>query len=553
MDSPASSELTAGRGKRSWWTLAGWLLIVSGLVAGFASNFAEMWVRWFPAWGRAGFSLYEQLVEGESYYTHGPIIPAVSLLIALLLIRHVKIPIRPSRGLGSAVLGISLLLHLVASLARVNFASGFAFIGVLAGLVLLLWGWGAFRILWFPLAFLFFMVPLPEVSIGSLNFALRNMAATWGVSLANALGVIVERMGDRGNQVMLQGGKSLVIANVCNGLRTIISLLAFGALYAYVCRLRGLWRAGLFCATLIVALVANTIRIVSLIVVADLWNTEIATGWWHETSGVMIFVLAFLLMFGLERLVLWARKALGHPAKVLPLFDGRLRGPEDRDQWSRMVSLVGRPGAVVAGVVVVIVAAGAMWLNQTVPVGLTPDLVREAVPATLRIHGRDVRSREMELDARTLAVLEHPSYIVRSYSEPGIPPVEFCLIFSKDNRKGTHPPDVCLEGGGGDIVTKTDVTTAGGLPCRELILQAGNAWGRHAEYSVIYTYRCGGRYTRSFWVQQFVIFTNGLLHRDSSGALVRVSTPVLGDRAKARQRALDLLGEALKHLDENLP
>ena len=151
-------------------------------------------------------------------------------------------------------------------------------------------------------------------------------AADWGVTLADALGVIIERSGNRvfiGNIDPEIKIKTLVIANVCNGLRTLISMLAFGSLYCYVCRLRGLWRLGLFAMTVPVAVVANSVRIVSLILVADIWTPEVATGAYHDWSGIFIFVLAFLMMFGIEWIVLWARKAAGRPAEVLPLFHGR--------------------------------------------------------------------------------------------------------------------------------------------------------------------------------------------------------------------------------------
>jgi len=112
-----------------------WVLVLAGLTVAFWQTFANMWLRWFPAWGYKNLGLYDRIVEGESYYTHGPLIPLVSGLIALLLIRHTRIPVRPSPVLGSVVLGGSLLLHLTSTLARVNFASAFSLVGVLAGLV----------------------------------------------------------------------------------------------------------------------------------------------------------------------------------------------------------------------------------------------------------------------------------------------------------------------------------------------------------------------------------------------------------------------------------
>ena len=70
-----------------------WLAIIAGLIAAFGQNFVEMWTRWFPAWHRSGLSLYERFVPGESYYTHGPLVPLVSLLIVFLLIRYTTVPV----------------------------------------------------------------------------------------------------------------------------------------------------------------------------------------------------------------------------------------------------------------------------------------------------------------------------------------------------------------------------------------------------------------------------------------------------------------------------
>ena len=548
MSEPESNDVSSGKSRAVWLP---WTLILLGLAASFAHNFMEMWARWFPAWRRTHLSLYDRMVEGESYYTHGPIIPVLSLLIFILLIRHVRSPLRCSRKTGSLVLGFGMLFHLVACLARISFASGFAFIIVVAGLVLVLWGMRALRELWFPVAILVFMVPFPEVTISQLNFRLKMIAADWGVTLANVLGVIVERTG---NRVFLEGDKILVIANVCNGLRTLISLLAFGALYTYVCRLRGWWRLCLFpIPTVVVAVVANSLRIVSLILVADIWDVEAATGWYHDLSGVLIFVLAFLLMFGIERFVLWLREAVGRPATILPLFHGRLRGPEDKEQWGRMIREVGTVKGYVAGVLLLLVAGGAWWLNQTLPPSLTPDMVARVLPATLTVKGRQLQSRGRELSERTLTILESPSYFYRRYESRTEPPIDVCIIFSKDNRKGTHPPDLCLAGSGEAIIEKADidVTDREGLrsmPCKELTVQQGLQ-----RYQFTYTYKCGERYTRSFWLQQLTIFTNGLLHRNASGALVRVSTPVAGDPAAARERSVDMLRTMLPYLDRSLP
>ena len=531
--------------------IVGWVLLIGALVAAFAHNFVAMWHRWFPAWKYADMSLYDRFMEGESYYTHGPLIPVVSLIITVLLIRHVKIPIKPSRKLGGAVLGGSLLLHLVACLARVNFASVFALIGVLMGLVIWFWGAKSLRQLWFPIVLLLFMVPLPEVTIYKLNFKLKMFASEWGVTLANLVGVVVERSG---NRVFLEGDKSLVIANVCNGLRTLISLLAFGALYCYVCRLKGLWRWGLFAMTIPVAVASNSVRIVGLIVVADIWTPEIATGAYHDWSGIFIFVLAFLLMFSIERFVLWARAAAGHPAEVAPLFDGATLEPTDAPQWAPMSRVLGQGQAFAVGMVMVLVAVGAWWLGRPGQSRMTATDMANVLPHDMVVvpGQAPLPSYGLTMTERTLTILEHPSYFYRRYIAPDRRAIDYCLIFSKDNRKGTHPPDQCLAGSGEGIVAKGDVVVDGvekwgTIPCREIVVQSGPV-----KQYFIYTYKCGDRYTESFWTQQFMIFYNGVLSRNAGGALIRLSTSADAGVPEARARCMAMLRASIPHLDKKL-
>jgi EpsI family protein len=529
---------------------AAWLLLLGGLVAAYANTFAEMWIRWFPAWQRANLGLYDRLVGSESYYTHGPLVPIVSLIISILLLRHTRVPVKPGRVIGSVVLAGSLLIHMAACFARVNFISGFSLIGALAGLVLLFWGATALRRLWFPLALLAFMIPLPEVMIADLNLWLKMRAADIGIGGADLLGVVVERSRDRPNEVLLQGDKTLVIANVCNGLRTLVSLLGFGAIYAYVSKLRGLWRLGLFAMSLPVAIISNSLRIISLILVADLWDEKVATGWYHDVSGLLIYGLAFSLMFGLERLVLALRTLVGKRAVILPLFHGVLRGPEDDDQWTRLARAVGGRAGWVA-VVLVLVSAGAAWMvNWRATPTWNQKMAGQSMPRTLVLDGHRLYGYDLSLDEKTLTILETTDYLYRRYESAGTSPVDFCVIFSQDNRKGTHPPEVCLGEmvvGRSDLVVH-DVAGRGDVPCRLLIAVSD----RQREYH-LYVYKCGNEYTQSFWRQQFVIFVNGLLHRNASGALIRVSTPVGDNEEAARRRCTMMLSTAIPYLDAALP
>jgi len=176
------------------------------------------------------------------------------------------------------------------------------------------------------------------------------------------------------------------------------------------------------------------------------------------------------------------------------------------------------------------------------------------MPKRLELAGKSIDSYDIPLDEGTLITLENPDYVMsRAYAAPGTPNLYYCIIFSKNNRKGIHPPDLCIAGSGDGILAMRDLMLDGNdadrpVPCRELIVQMAP---QQRQY-FIYTFKCGGGYTNSFWGQQFTIFKNGLLNRNSSGALIRVSTSVTTSVDDARKRAMQLMRTSIPYLDKNL-
>jgi EpsI family protein len=529
-----------------------WALLLAGLAVVFAGAFKTMWrYHWFPAWNSPDLGLYERLVKGDSYYTHGPLVPLVSLVTIALLVRYTRIPVRPSPVGGSLVVILGLLLHLLGAFAEFVFIQGFAFVVVIVGLVLLLWGGVAVRRLWVPIALLLFMVPLPPSVIHEASFRLKMIAADWGVRVAGVLGIMVERSG---SNLIFQGNRSMMVGDVCSGLRSLLSLLGFGALYVYVCRLRRGWRLWLFAMTVPVAIVSNCVRIVSLIIVADIWGVEVASGWYHDSSGVLTFLCALGLMYGLEALVIVVHRWYGRPVKVGRLLGDVRRGQEDRGQLRALFAApASRWGILAAGVLWLGVAVAGSLAGPASPADQT-ELARAALPMVLEAGGKRFQGEELPMDNRTQTILRTSDYAFRNYVCEGEAPVTVCVTYSRSNRRSTHPPDICLEGGGRTIAARgrieiDGVSGRGALPCREIVLQDRDG----LEY-FLYTYKVGSSYTSNWYSQQASILVRSLLGGGNSGALIRLSTPVLGkDVVEARQRLTEMMRVVVPCCDQGLP
>jgi exosortase len=270
--------------------LAPSILLGLATIGLFFWTISRMWERWSNTHG---------------YYSHGPLILPIACGTAWLIVRNRGLPMKStsgSRKVGLVLLIGSLLLHLASMYARVTFVSGFMAIPMLAGIVLYLGGWVMLERLWFPIAFLAFMIPLPDPAIGDINFRLKIFAAQGATGLVNILGVPAYL---RGAEIFLQGGRALTVEDACSGLRSLIALLAFATLFTYACKLRGYKRGMLLLAAVPIAVAANVVRIVTLTTVANTGRLDLVTpgGWVHDLMGYVVFVVAFCMMFLIEELI----------------------------------------------------------------------------------------------------------------------------------------------------------------------------------------------------------------------------------------------------------
>ncbi len=185
------------------------------------------------------------------------------------------------------------------------------------------------------------------------------------------------------------------------------------------------------------------------------------------------------------------------------------------------------------------------------------DLAAQAIPHTLLAPDRVWTSTDMHFTDIEMQILETNDYIFRTYNDGKGAPVDLCVVFSEDNRKGTHPPDICLEGSGYRIVSREPRTiTVANTPLtlEEIVATAGTGVGSNQYIYFAYFYKCGTTFTPSFYTQQMDIVWNGLMHRNAAGALIRYSLPMASaaDLPAARARVDQLLAATFPPIRDHL-
>lgn len=259
-------------------TLAGIFLLA------YVPTLIWMWDRWFAK---------------DSYYSHGILIPFVSGYL-IWQKRKELASIEPKRSpwaLPLIILGM--LVHIFSSVFRVYFTSGFSMLIVIPGLILYFYGSKILKKIWFPVAFLIFMVPAPLVVIANISFKMKIFAAKIATVLLNNMGLIAVREGS----LIKMPHAYVVVDDVCSGLRSLISLTALGSIFAYWMNANILKRIILFLSTIPIAIVTNVFRIIFLSSIAEIWGPEYAVGFTHDFSGFLVFAMAFILLFAVGRLL----------------------------------------------------------------------------------------------------------------------------------------------------------------------------------------------------------------------------------------------------------
>jgi exosortase len=273
----------ASRPRARWWQAAVLALLIGSLYSDILLRLAAHWRR-------------------DPNFSHGFFVLVFSgFAIWRERRRLAALAVAPS-WLGLEVKAGALAMIIVGVLGAELFLSRASLVVLLAGLALYFLGWGHFRALLFPWAFLFFMIPIPAILFNQIAFPLQLLASQFASSLISLLGVPVLR---EGNVIRLPS-MALEVAEACSGIRSLMSLGALAIIYGYFLEAGILRRVLLVVAAVPIAVVANALRVMGTGLLGQYWSPEKAEGFFHTFSGWVIFLLSLGMLFllhGAMRLV----------------------------------------------------------------------------------------------------------------------------------------------------------------------------------------------------------------------------------------------------------
>jgi exosortase len=237
--------------------------------------------------------------EHDDNYSHGFLIVPIALYFAWERREQLLGARRQPSGLGLVVLLGSIVTLIAGILGAELFLTRVSIVGVVAGGVLFVLGWQHLRILTLPIAFLLLMIPIPAIIFNQIAFPLQLQASRFGETALILWGIPVLREGN----VIVLANTTLEVAEACSGIRSLVSLLTLGIIYSYFTDQRQWVRATVTLSTIPIAILSNGLRVAGIGVAAHYYGGEVATGFLHTFSGWVLFVVAFVFLFVVMRVI----------------------------------------------------------------------------------------------------------------------------------------------------------------------------------------------------------------------------------------------------------
>lgn len=393
---------------------------------------------------------------------------------------------------------------------------------VLVGLYWIHNGWRKLKIIGFCFIFMLTMFPLPNFFYTKLMFNLRLISSHLGVAAIQFLGIPAYREGNIINLSFAQ----LQVVEACSGLHSLISLFVLGLLMAYLFKAHFWKRVTLLISTVPLAIFLNSMRITITSLLYLYLGPEIAQGFFHGFSSLLIFLLCIPFLL----LEIWFLGKLPPPPPPISLSQRSYSNPQvcksnPRQQEAEIAEnkSIFQPLFIITAVI----------LGLTLVLSLIVEF-REVIPSKKpfdqfplevgKWHGKC-----SALEQRLIDSLDLSEYVIIDYLNGQGKKINFYAAYYETQRKGEsiHSPATCLLGAGWKLIQTKTITIPLSLEGNEFFKASRALMLKEGEKRLCYYWFFqAGRILNNAYQMKIYTFWNSLVKQRSDAALIRLITPI---------------------------
>lgn len=483
-------------------------------------------------WGGLSEAVLRWNIQEE--YSHGFLIPLVSLYILWEKKGQIKAAMGPPLWSGIVVILIAIAIFIVGEISALFLLIQYSFVMVLLGLSMVTIG-RATKYTVAPILLLLFAIPLPYVIEVLLTAKLQLISSWLGVEFIRLFQIPVYLEGN----VIDLGVYQLQVVEACSGLRYLFPLMSLGFIAAYFYQASFWKRAIVFLATIPVTILMNSFRIGAIGVMVDNWGISMAEGFLHDFEGWIIFMACAVILF----LIVWIMEKLTNRNGSLAAVFGVVEVVEPQNEDKYIVNNVINKPLLLAIIMLISVLVMTQVIERRV----------ENIPGHVSFVNFPLKLNNWQgqhdtLDKDVVTKLGMTDYLLANYRSDGQPAVNFYVAYYASQRKGVspHSPRVCIPGGGWEIASFERIIV-GDYPVNRTVIKKGEQ-----TQLVYYWFQERGRIIANEYIKKWYLFIDALLENRTDGSLVRVVTSVAPNEtlAEADARILDFMAIAKPELKQ---
>jgi exosortase len=242
-----------------------------------------------PSWSYFTQIYFKNPIESHSLW--------ILMLAGFLLIRefkNIELNLTESSTIGLLSVLLFLFLYSISVIADINLLAALFSFGLIAGMIQTLFGWTHLKILLFPIFVLTLSLPITTAADMAFGYDVRLLSAKLAFEILHFMGLAKELMGTR----IIMPEYVLAVDSSCSGLKTLSVLLIMNLALGHLLFKEFIWkRIILFFAALVIAGIANSLRITVIAIIADRYGLDYAMGAMHSYSGLFVFSLSLFLLW----------------------------------------------------------------------------------------------------------------------------------------------------------------------------------------------------------------------------------------------------------------
>lgn len=251
----------------------------------------------------------------DENYSHGLLVPfIIGYILWSQRGKFAAERARPSVLLGATAVALSLFALWFGVAGAELYTQRMSLVLLIAGIVLYFGGLRFLRLVLIPLVLLILAIPIPTIVFNKIAFPLQLFASRVAVWSMTLLGIPVLRMGNVIELKPLNSftTKKLEVVEACSGIRSIMTLVTLAVVFAYFTHPRsddpggprmrtyGFVRSSIIVLSAVpIAILTNAARVSGTGILSHYYGTGVADGFFHEFSGWVVYVVAFLILFGI--------------------------------------------------------------------------------------------------------------------------------------------------------------------------------------------------------------------------------------------------------------